>query len=201
MSKIAKGQKAPLNHTRQARERVVVGLSWDPREDKVNRVRHMLKTDSQHDLDISCYVYNAQGEFIDFIGAEAQDSVDQTGKIYHSGDDMTGAGKGDDEQISAELAELPDHVHGLVFLVEIKSRHVFSDIDEPFCRLADGMTDQNLFEAAMSHDDSVDKNAFVMCSIFRSTEQTSGWMLYNVSEYPDISQIEDWGSYLAQFVD
>lgn len=196
-----KGHKSPLNHTKQSRERIIAGLSWDPREDKVSRVRHMLKTDSQHDLDISCYVYDATGQFIDFVGAEAQDSVDQSGKIYHSGDDMTGAGEGDDEQISAELAALPAHVHGLVFLVEIKSRHTFSEIDEPMCHLADAMSNQDLFMAAMAHDDAADKNAFVMCSIYRDSTNDSGWTLYNISEYPDISKIEDWGTYLAQFVD
>jgi stress response protein SCP2 len=201
----AKGQKAPLNHTKQARERIIVGLSWDPREDKVNRVRHLLKTDSQHDLDITCYIYNEAREFIDFVGAEAQDSVDQSGKIYHSGDDMTGAGDGDDEFISAELALLPKHIHALVFLVEIRSNHKFSDVEAPFTRLADGMTDSNLLEIPLNHDDAPDKNAFIMCSITRNNDtensKNNGWTLYNISEYPDISQIKDWGQHLAQFVD
>lgn len=197
----SKGHKSPLNQTKKGRERIIAGLSWDPREDKVNRFRHMLKTDSQHDLDVTCYVYNNKGEFIDFVGAEAQDSVDQSGKIYHSGDDMTGAGDGDDEHISVELAELPEHIHGLVFLVEIRSNHKFSDIDEPLCRLADGMSNKNLLHIPLSHDDAADKNAFVMCSIYRDTTNDSEWSLYNISEYPDISSIEDWGRYLKQFVD
>jgi tellurium resistance protein TerZ len=196
-----KGQKAPLNHTKQARERIVVGLSWDPREDKVNRVRHLLKTDSQHDLDITCYIYNEAGEFIDFVGAEAQDSIDQSGKIYHSGDDMTGAGEGDDEFISAELAALPAHVHAIVFLVEIRSNHSFNDVESPSCRLADGMTDNNLLKIAINHDEAPNKNAFIMCSITRNNKGESGWTLYNISEYPDILQIKDWGQHLAQFVD
>lgn len=196
-----KGNNSPLNHTKQGRERIIVGLSWDPREDKVNRVRHMLKTDSQHDLDITCYIYNQAGDFIDFVGAEAQDSVDQSGKIYHSGDDMTGAGDGDDEHISVELAELPDHIHGLVFLVEIRSNHTFSEIDEPLCRLADGMSNKNLLHIPLSHDEAIDKNAFIMCSIYRDESNEYGWSLQNISEYPNISNIMDWGKHLEQFVD
>ena len=196
-----RGEKAPLNHTKKARERIVVGLSWDEREDKVNRVRGLLKTDSQHDLDISCFIYNAAREFIDFVGAEAQDSMDESGKIYHSGDDMTGAGEGDDEFISAELADLPAEVHALVFLIEVKSRHLFSDVEAPFTRLADGMTDNNLLEIHLNHDEAPDKSAFIMCAISRNESSPTGWQVYNISEYPDISQIHDWGSYLAQFVD
>ncbi|HPD82822.1 MAG: TerD family protein [Alphaproteobacteria bacterium] len=198
---ITKGQKAPLNHTKKARERIVVGLSWDARQDKVNMVRGLLKTDSQHDLDITCYIYNSAREFIDFVGAEAQDSMDQSGKIYHSGDDMTGAGDGDDEFISAELAGVPEDVHAIVFLVEIRSRHTFSDVETPFTRLADGMTDTNLLEIPINHDEAHDKNAFVMCAISRNQSSPTGWMVYNISEYPDISKITDWGTYLAQFVD
>lgn len=197
----ARGAKADLLHTRKSRERILVGLSWDAREDKVNRVRHLLKTDSQHDLDITCYIYNKEREFIDFVGSEAQDSIDDSGKIYHSGDDMTGAGDGDDEFISAELAELPAYIHGLVFLVEIRSRHVFSQVETPFCRLADGMTDTNLLEIAINNNEATHKNAFVMCSINRSEASPTGWSLHNISEYPDISKIKDWGSYLGQFVD
>jgi len=197
----AKGDKTSLDHTLQARQRIIVGLSWDAREDDVKMMDRITKSDSQHDLDITCYIYNTEGEFIDFVGAEAQDSMDESGKIYHSGDDMSGAGDGDDESISVELAPLPENVHGIVFLVEVRSNHVFSDVDAPFARLADGMNDKNLLETPISHDEAVNSNAFVMCSIYRSEKSDTGWMLYNISEYPDISLIEDWGSYLAQFVD
>lgn len=201
MNQLSKGQKAPLNHTKQARERIIAGLRWDPREDKVKAVHRITRGDSQHDLDITCYVYNKAGEYIDFIGAEAQDSMDESGKIYHSGDDMTGAGDGDDEFISAELGQLPDDIHALVFLVEIRSNHHFCDVDAPYVRLADGMSGQNLLDMPICHDEGAHKNAFVMCAISRDSGNESGWTLSNISEYPDISQIENWGDYLAQFVD
>lgn len=199
MTQPARGEKAPLNHTLKARQRIIVGLGWDAREDKVGLFGRVLKTDSQHDLDITCYIYNKDGEFVDFVGAEAQDSMDQSGKIYHSGDDMSGEGDGDDEFISAELAELPGSVHSIVFLVEIRSNHVFADIDSPFGRVADGMTNNNLLEVSINHDEAADKNAFVMCSIFRDLSSDTGWTLYNISEYPDVTNITDWGTYLAEF--
>ena len=197
----AKGEKTTLNHTKKARERIIASLSWDARETKVGLIDRLRKTDSQHDLDITCYIYNGHGEFIDFVGAEAQDSMDESGKIYHSGDDMSGLGEGDDETISVELAELPQDTHGIVFLVEIRSNHVFAEIEAPFVRFADGMTNDNLLEIPLTHDDAAHTNAFIMCSIWRNEDSPTGWMLYNISEYPDTNQIEDWGSYLAQFVD
>ena len=197
---LAKGQKGPLNHTKKARERVIAGLSWDAREDKVGLFGRV-KGDSQHDLDINCYVYNKDGECIDYVGSEAQDSMDQSEKIYHSGDDQSGAGDGDDEFISAELAELPRDVYGIVYIVEIRSEHVFSDIAAPETRIADGMDNSNLLEIAITGEGADHSNAFVMCAIQRKSDSSTGWQLYNISEFPDISQIEDWGSYLSQFID
>lgn len=193
------GEKKPLNHSLKARQRIIVGLSWDAREDEVSFLGRLTKKDSQHDLDISCYIYNTQGEFIDYVGAEAQDSMDESGKIYHSGDDMSGEGDGDDESISIELGPLPADVHGIVFLVEVRSNHVFADVDAPFARLADGMTNTNLLETPIDNEETQGSNAFVMCAVYRSGQSDSGWMLYNINEYPDVSQIEDWGSYLAQY--
>lgn len=196
-----KGDKVALNHTQESRERILVGLRWDAREDKVKMLDRLVKKDSQHDLDITCYIYDTHGKFIDFVGAEAQDSMDESGKIYHSGDDMTGIGDGDDEFISAELAELPDNIHGIVFLAEVRSAHSFADVEAPFCRLADGMSDENLLECPINHENAAHAQAFVMCAIYKNEDSPTGWILYNISEYPDISQIKDWGSYLAQFVD
>jgi len=197
---LTKGQKAPLNHTQKARQRIVAGLSWDAREDKVGVIGRVTG-DSQHDLDINCYVYDNEGDFIDFVGSEAQDSMDQSEKIYHSGDDQSGAGDGDDEFISAELAELPDNIHGMVFIVEIRSQHVFTDVATPFARIADGFDDNNLLEISIEGENTKTSNAFVMCAIQRKSDSPTGWQLYNISEFPDVSQIEDWGSYLSQFID
>jgi len=197
---LGKGQKGPLNHTLKARQRVIAGLSWDAREDKVGLFGRA-KGDSQHDLDINCYIYDREGQFSDFVGSEAQDSMDESEKIYHSGDDQSGAGDGDDEFISAELAELPRDIYGMVFIVEIRSEHNFKDILSPFVRIADGMDDTNLLEMAIEGEGSENTNAFVMCAIQRKSDSPTGWQLYNISEFPDISQIENWGQYLSQFID
>jgi len=194
--------KTALLHTQESKERIVAGLSWDAREGgNVGLIDRFVKKDSQHDLDITCYFYNDKREFVDFVGAEATEAIDETGKIYHSGDDMTGAGGGDDEYISAELAELPSSIHGIVFLVEVRSQHNFCDVSNIECRLADGMSDQNLFEAAISDESVKGKNAWVFCSVFRSSESMTGWMLNQICNAPPLEEVEHWGNYLAQFVD
>lgn len=197
---LEKGQSGPLNHTLKARQRIIAGLSWDARANKVGLFGRVVKGDSQHDLDINCYIFNKDRMFIDFVGAEAHESMDKSEKIYHSGDDQSGTGDGDDEFISAELAELPYHIHAMVFLIEIRSNHVFTDVEVPFFRIADSMDNSNLLEINVAGEEASTRNAFVACAIQRDSSSESGWRLYNISEFPDISQIEDWGIYLSQFV-
>lgn len=194
--------KTALLHTQESKERIVAGLSWDAREGgNVGLIDRFVKKDSQHDLDITCYIYNDKGEFIDFVGAEATESVDESGKIYHSGDDMTGAGGGDDESISVELKELPASIQGIVFLVEVRSEHSFDQVSNIACRLADGMSDKNLFEAEIADESVKGKNAYIFCSVYRSAESVTGWMLNKICKAPPLAEVKHWGNYLAQYVD
>ena len=130
---------APLLFTMQARHRILAAMNWGERAKKTTIIDHIVGTNQQHDLDLSCFVYDADGNYIDFVGPMAQDSMDQSGAIYHSGDDATGSGDNDDEAISCELARVPDDVAQIIFVVEIRSKHIFADIAKPEFRIADGM--------------------------------------------------------------
>ena len=195
------GQKSSLNHKQEARQRIIAGLSWDAREETKVGLFGRAQGDSQHDLDIQCYIYNKDKEFIDFVGAEAQDCMDQSETIYHSGDDQNGTGDGDDEFISAELARVPRDVYGLVFMVEIQSNHFFTDVQVPTTRLADGYDNKNLIEMPITGPETGRSQAFIMCAIQRKSDSPTGWQAHNISEFPNVSKIEDWGSYLSQYID
>lgn len=200
-TKPAVGDTIPLNHSLKARQRIWVGLEWDPNREKPKFFDKLLNKDTGHNLDLTCYIYDSNHQFIDFVGAEAQDSMDESENIYHSGDDSSGEGDGDDERISVELAGLPDNTHGIVFMVEVRSEHTFGQVKGAHVRIADSMTNENLLETGITGPNVQNSNAFVFCSVFRNNASPTGWMLRNISESPDISKIADWGSYLAQFVD
>lgn len=194
-------EKIPLQFSTQGKGRIVTGLSWDPRSDKIGLVDQVVRGDSQHDLDLSCFAYDANGEFIDYVGAEAQDSMDQSGHIYHSGDDMSGEGGGDDETINAELNALPAETHALIFLVEIKSRHVFGDIDSPTARLFDALSGDIILETAIAEGaDDKNKIACVLWGIVRDSASSTGWSLLPVRDCPDLADISEWGPFLARYL-
>lgn len=187
--------------TVKARHRVVVAISWDDRiggkEKFMERIRGGAE---QHDLDISCFVYDDGGNYVDFVGPMAQDSMDQSGAIYHSGDDATGEGDGDDEFISCELAGLPADVQSLIFVTEIRSNHVFLDVKGPSMRVADGMSNKNLAELSMATTDGKDAQACIMARIWRNPRSPTGWNLDLIDHYPNLDDVPDWGSYLTRYL-
>ncbi len=192
--------KKPLLHTKSGRERIVIAIYWDERTDKISMMHKIKRQHFQHDLDVCCFVYDDAGVYIDFVGSMAQDAMDQTGCIYHSGDDSTGAGDGDDEFISVELAGLPPETKHLFFVTEIRTNHVFSQVLNPNMRLADGMTNKNLVELPLAKTDGGDKKACVMLKISRDSGSPTGWSVDVLDEYPDLGDVSDWGTYLTRYL-
>ncbi len=72
------------------------------------------------DLDTSCFLLNAQNRVSkpqDFIFYNNKQSMD--GSVMHHGDNLTGVGEGDDEQLSVELQRVPPDVQRVVFVCSI----------------------------------------------------------------------------------
>ena len=190
----------PLEHTVSGRERILVALSWDERAhatffDKVKR------TNQQHDLDLSCFVYNASDEYVDFVGPMAQDNIDQHGCIYHSGDDAGGAGNLDDESISVELAGLPYDTESLIFVAEIRSDHTFEEIANPSVRIADGFSNKNLQTLKLAQpEEAQGKTACILARIYRDKGSPTGWGLQLIDQYPKLDDVSDWGTYLTRYL-
>ncbi|MCD8566528.1 MAG: TerD family protein [Alphaproteobacteria bacterium] len=109
MPRLEKGEKTQLNVTQKARHRIMAGLAWDParRAGFIEKIKDITGTPTTHDLDLVCYIFGHDGGFIEHVSGDPGRNVDLSEKIYHSGDNMEGDAAGDDEEISAELKELP----------------------------------------------------------------------------------------------
>lgn len=196
MKELTPGDIVPLRYSKEARQRVLVALNWDARQkragiiEKVKGVGHNVET---HDMDLACVMYDAEGRFIDGVSGRPEENADQSGKVYHSGDDTTGTGDHDDETISVELKDLPEDIHHIVFVAEMQSKHNFNDVEAPAIRLADGKTDQNQFIADLSGD----YTAFVFGRIFRN--QQGQWMFHYIGENLYGENINDWVDHLQGY--
>jgi tellurium resistance protein TerD len=107
---LTKGGNVSLSKEAPGLTAVTVGLGWDVRT----------TTGTEFDLDASAIVVGADGKVLSdkhFIFFNNKTSPD--GTVEHTGDNLTGEGEGDDEQIKVNLAGLPADVDKVVFPVSI----------------------------------------------------------------------------------
>jgi stress response protein SCP2 len=129
---LAKRQTVSLTkQSGPALQSVAVGLGWDPAE----RGRNI-------DLDASCILFDAGLRKLDLCWFMSKKAG--AGAFRHSGDNLTGAGAGDDETIEVDLTRIPADVAWLVFTVNSYQRHPFTQVRNAYCRLVDRATGAEL---------------------------------------------------------
>lgn len=182
MSDLAPGQSARLNVTKESNHRIVAGLGWNPHKPGIiEKVQDMAGLGTpQHNLDLSCTLLSASGEILEIVDQRESHALNATGHVYHSGDNVDGFGAGDDEEISAELKNLPGHIASLVFVARNDSGQRFTDVDDAQIRLYDGYTGREFLSARLGAPEHTKENTFIFCRITRDAQ---GWILTNVHAY------------------
>ncbi|OIH93601.1 TerD family protein [Curtobacterium sp. MCBA15_001] len=129
---LAKGGNLSLTKTSPGLTVATVGLGWDPRT----------TTGEQFDLDASALLLGAGGKVrsdADFVFYNQPASSD--GSVQHHGDNRTGEGDGDDEQIVIDLAKVPADVERIVIAVSIDQadarRQNFGQVRSAYSRVVD----------------------------------------------------------------
>ncbi|MFJ5234159.1 TerD family protein [Kitasatospora sp. NPDC088391] len=133
---LAKGGNVSLTKEAPGLTSVIVGLGWDVRA----------TTGADFDLDASALLCGDGGRVLSdqhFVFYNNLRSPE--GSVEHSGDNLTGGGDGDDEQIKVDLSAVPPQVAKVVFPVSIydaENRHQsFGQVRNAFIRVlneADG---------------------------------------------------------------
>ena len=145
---LSKGQKVDLTKGNPGLKKVMVGLGWD-----VNA----FDTGADFDLDASAFMLSSNGkcptdkEFI-FYGNLAHTSE----SVVHQGDNLTGSGEGDDEQIIIDLSRVPAQYDRIVIVVNIyqavqRNQH-FGMIKNAFIRLVDARNNRELCKYNLTED-------------------------------------------------
>ena len=155
---LQKGQKISLTkHTSGGLKRVMVGLGWDEVEQK----RHWFAPKPQDiDCDASVILCGANGRLVSSDIKECcvyfGNLRHPSGALVHQGDNLTGAGEGDDEQIMVDLSMVPASVDKMVFTVNIYDANVrgqhFGLIRNAFIRLVDMSTRTEICRFNLSED-------------------------------------------------
>jgi tellurium resistance protein TerZ len=171
---LTKGQSVSLDkEAGGSLRRVMMGLGWDAREKKA--CFGLVRTQQSVDLDASCVLFDQAGKMVDTVWYRQLKSKD--GSIVHTGDNRTGAGEGDDEQIVVDLSRVPAEVKTLMFVVNSFTGETFSEIENAFCRLVNLETNEEMARYNLSCQGN--HTAQVMAKVQRAGD---GWEMTAIGE-------------------
>lgn len=159
---LTKGQKVDLTKGNPSLTKLMVGLGWD-----VNA----FDSGSAFDLDASAFLCGANGkcptekEFVFYGNLEHT-----SGAVKHMGDNLTGEGDGDDEQIQVDLSMVPANVEKIAFTVTIYDaegrKQNFGQVSNAFIRIVDEVTNTEIIRYDLGEDFSIE-TAVVVGELYR----------------------------------
>ncbi|MFC4804107.1 TerD family protein [Filifactor villosus] len=164
---LQKGQKVSLSKENAGLSKVVVGLGWDEVEQKRG---FFSAKPAAIDCDASAILLQG-GKLCDKKDLVYFGNLQHpTGTVKHMGDNLTGAGEGDDEQIIVDLASIPAQYDRVVIVANIyqavqRNQH-FGLIRNAFIRLVDERTDTEMCRYNLT-DDYSGMSAIIFGEIYR----------------------------------
>lgn len=193
---LQKGQRIDLTKSNPGLSKILVGLGWDPVESRGGGFFNSLfggGTSPNIDCDASVIMLGendrlqSNGDVIYFGNLRSGN-----GSIQHSGDNLTGDGDGDDEQIFVDLNKIPSHIQKLVFIVNIydcvKRRQHFGMIRNAFIRVVNAGTQQELLNYNLS-DDYSGKTCLIAGEIYRHGQEWKFAAVGNATNAAGLSEV------------
>jgi tellurium resistance protein TerD len=158
---LQKGQNVSLSKEAPGLKKVIFGLGWDVR-----------KTDGgDFDLDASAFVLGEDGKVLsDSHFIFYNNLKDPSGAIVHTGDNLTGEGEGDDEQINIDLGTLTPNVAKVAFVVTIHEadarKQNFGQVTNAFIRAVNADGEAEIARYDLSEDASIE-TAMIFGELYR----------------------------------
>ncbi|MHA7270902.1 TerD family protein [Arthrobacter sp. HLT1-20] len=159
---LSKGNNLSLTKADPGLSKAVVGLGWDPRT----------TSGEAFDLDASALLVGSNGkvrnndDFIFYNQLEAKD-----GSVKHLGDNRTGLGDGDDEQILIDLNAVSADIERVIIVVSIDQadarRQNFGQVRDAYCRVVNQDNDTEIVRYDLS-EDAASETTMVFSEIYRN---------------------------------
>jgi tellurium resistance protein TerZ len=171
---LTKGQKISLDkEAGTSLSKITMGLGWDAVKSK-GFFGFGGKSETI-DLDASCVMFDEGNRSTDVVWFRQLKSRD--GSIVHTGDNRTGAGDGDDEQINVDLNAVPANVKSLVFTVNSFTGQNFSQVENAYCRIVNAANGQEVARFNLSVQGA--HTAQIMAKLYRHNGE---WKMHALGE-------------------
>ncbi|MDR1867620.1 MAG: TerD family protein [Treponema sp.] len=159
---LQKGQKIDLTKGNPSLSKLVIGLGWDTNK---------YDGGMDFDLDAAAFLLDASGKVTsdnDFVFYHNLKHTSES--VTHLGDNRTGAGEGDDEQIKVDLSKVPQNIQRIAFTVTIyeaeSRRQNFGQVSNAFIRVVDEEKNVELLRFDLGEEFSVE-TAIVVAELYR----------------------------------
>jgi len=190
---LKKGQRISLTKDNPGLKQIMCGLGWDV----APRSGGFFGGNKQFDLDSSVLCLNADKKLTDVKNIVYFGNLRHgSSAINHQGDNLTGAGDGDDEVINIDLPLIPSDIVHLMFAINIykcdKRKQDFSMVDNAFVRLVNRENNQELARYNLSGTEYKDMTGMILAEVYRHNAE---WKLaavgngFKVATLADIAKI------------
>lgn len=168
---LIKGQKISLTkEAGNSLSKVILGVGWDMISASTsgggflsNLFGSNNKQPASIDLDASCILFDTNNNLVDAVYFGQLKSKD--GSITHTGDNLTGEGDGDDEQIIVDLSRVPSNISTLIFTVSSFRGQTFGEVENAFCRIVNVADNKEIAKYSLSAQGS--HTAQIMAKLYR----------------------------------
>ncbi len=163
---LIKGQKIDLTKSNPGLVKGIIGLGWDTNK---------YSGGYDFDLDASAFLVSANNRVKydqDFIFYN--NLIGRNDCIVHTGDNRTGDGEGDDEQLIIDFSKIPPDVEKIAITVTIHDSEIrnqnFGQVSNAFVRVIDEKTNVELLRYDLGEDFAIE-NTIVVCEIYRHNNE------------------------------
>lgn len=188
---LQKGQKVSLKKDDAALTNLLVGLGWDEAQSPHKKGLFAAKT-QPIDCDASVIMLKngkiMGKEDLIFFG----NLKHKSGAVIHLGDNITGAGDGDDEQVLVDLPKMPEGYDKMIVVVNIyqamQRKQHFGMIQNAFIRIVDGNSNQEMFKYSLT-DDMSGMTAMMFGEIYLHNNEWKFTAMGQGTTDPDLGQL------------
>ena len=204
---LGKGQGISLKKTENNLSQVTIGLGWDIQEQKKGFLGCLFGgKNADYDLDVVAFLVGQNGK-VNNLGRDTQGNVTlqngdvvffnnqrhSSGHIWLTGDNRTGAGDGDDEQIVVKLNDLGQQYHKVVFVVQIyngaSNQQHFGQVKNAFIRAVD-TTGKEMVRFELSGMGQYDQQRSLLFA--ELVREPTGWKFNAVGQPSSSDSFVEW---------
>lgn len=186
---LTKGQRISLTKEDPSLKQMMCGLGWDV----APKSGGFFGGNKQFDLDSSVLCLDADKKLSDVKNIVYFGNLRHSSSaIAHQGDNLTGAGEGDDEVINIDLPLIPSSIVYLVFAINIykceQRKQDFSMVDNAFVRLVNRQSNQELARYNLSGTEYQGMTGMILAEVYRKDEE---WKMAAVGNGVKVSTLAD----------